>query len=80
MFDPHNQAVQSFRSRAESVRKGKDEQRQETEEQLRKAREENQLLRIAFKVSNKLPLALASDPGSVGTTPLPNQQPTGEIG
>ncbi|KAF8138160.1 40S ribosomal protein S7 [Boletus edulis] len=55
VFDAHNQAVQSLRSRTESVRKAKDRQRQENEERLRREREEKQLLRIAFKERHLYP-------------------------
>lgn len=56
VFDPHNLAVQSFRSRAEGAKKAKDQQRQENEERLRREMEEKQLLRIAFKVNNLMGL------------------------
>ena len=79
-FDPHNQPVRSLRSHAESTKKVNDRQRQENEERLCREKEEDRLLQIAFKVSNLLPLALALNPRLVGTTPLPDQRPTRDIG
>ncbi|KAF8558983.1 40S ribosomal protein S7 [Imleria badia] len=55
LFDPHNQAVHSLRSRTESAKQAKDRQRQENEERLRGEREEKQLLRIAFKERHLYP-------------------------
>lgn len=52
VFDPHNQTVQSLRSRAESTKKAQDHQRQATDERLRREKEETQLLQIAFKVGD----------------------------
>ncbi|KAH0839637.1 40S ribosomal protein S7 [Lanmaoa asiatica] len=48
-FDPHNQAVRSLWSRAESTKKAKDRQRQGNEEYLRREKEEKRLLQIAFR-------------------------------
>lgn len=58
VFDPHNQVVQSLRSRAENAKKAKDRQHQENEERIRREKEERQLLRIAFKVSKSLPFSI----------------------
>lgn len=55
VLDPRNQAVLSLRSRAESAKNAKDRRLQETEERLRREKEEKQILRIALKVCNLLP-------------------------
>lgn len=60
--DPRNQAVQSLRSRAQNAKEAKDRQRREKEECLRKEREEKQLLRTAFKVSNHLSFSAGFEP------------------
>lgn len=73
VFDPHNQAVQSLRSRTESAKETRDRHRQENEERLRREGEEKQLLWIAFKVSILLPFITGIEPRiGIGTTSLPH--------